>query len=506
MTWPILSALALPLAQGLLISLLLAPFWRRAHFRRGLAWAWLAVGARWLADALGPWLAERSMGVVSPEALAAALQATATLVTVVALLFVLEMLVWDTLNRRRQRPLPRLVWDLVVFTAIVTAVFVVLSRDFGVDLTALLVTSTVLTAVVGLALQDTLRNFIAGVALQVDPPFAIGDWVRLGEHEGMVHEFNWRTLALRTRENTLVHLPNGLVATVEVVNYARPGAESALDMFVGVAYPHPPGEVKDVLRAAAAEAEGVSPDRGPVILVDEYADFAVVYRLRVWLTDWAQKPAVKDAVLRRVWYRLRRAGMVIPFPIRDVNLRSVPEDAERLARLESEAAVFAALRPLALLAPLSDDQVRDLAADSAQARFTAGELLFRQGEAGDSLVLVQAGRLRVDVADAAGRPVTVAHRGPGEYVGEMSLLTGEARSATVCAETEVDAIIVPKAAVAELLLADQAIMEALSDALAARVLERDAHLAESAAHAAGGRAGLRDAILARMRRFFLHAS
>jgi len=491
-----------PLAQGLLFTLLLAPFWRRDNFRRAVAWVWLALAVRWVATALGAQVANLLAAVFAPELTQKLLVAATALITVGALLFVLEMVVWDTLNLRRARPLPRLIWDLVAFTVTVAAVFMVLSRVFGVDLTALLVTSTVVSVVVGLALQDTLRNFIAGIALQIDPPFAIGEWVRLGEHEGEVHEFSWRTLALRTRENNLIHVPNGSVATADVVNYARPEPHSALDLFVGVAYPHPPGEVKAVLALAAAEAEGVSPQRAPIILVDEYADFAVVYRIRVWLTDWSQKPAVKDAVLRRVWYRLRRAGMAIPYPVRDVNLRQVRADAEELARLDHEAAVFAALRPLPLLGPLRDDQVRDLAADSERQRFTAGEVLFGQGEPGDSLVVVTAGRLRVDVAGDAGRPVTVAQRGPGDYVGEMSLLTGEARSATVIAEAETDAIIVPKAAVAEVLLSDPAIMEALSDVLASRVLERDAHLAESADQAAARHTGLRDALLARMRQFF----
>jgi small-conductance mechanosensitive channel len=92
------------------------------------------------------------------------------------------------------------------------------------------------------------------------------------------------------------------VSNAEVTNYARPNPPSALDMYVGVAYAHPPGEVTAVLDAAAREAEGVSSARDPVIFVDEYADFAVVYRVRVWLDDWSRKPAVKDAVLRRVWY------------------------------------------------------------------------------------------------------------------------------------------------------------------------------------------------------------
>lgn len=500
------------LAFGILATLLLLPFHRRVRWRRAVAWVWAATFLHWLAIILGTQaISDRIaatvhdfLGLSTPgELIAKILLAVAQLTAVWAGLQVLEVTLWETYTRRRKgAPIPQLVWDILAFVVMVFAVLRSLAVDFNVDVTTLLVTSSVVSVVVGLALQDTLRNLIAGIALQTDPPFSIGEWVKLGEHEGEVVEFNWRTLAIRTRENNIVVLPNGTVAAAEIINYGRPSPLAAFDIYVGVAYPHPPGEVKAVLAAAAAEAEGVSPHRPAGIFVDEYADFAVVYRLRIWLEDWSQRPQVKDAVLRRIWYQLRRHGMGIPFPIRDVNLRTVREDAEQLAQLDRQDSIRNALRPLSLFASLRDDQLDELAAASTLHRFTSGEALFRQGAAGNSLYLLCRGRVRVDVEQAGGAPVTIAQRGPGDFIGEMSLLTGEPRSATVVAEDETEAVIVPSEAIAAILLEDPDVMQGLSDALTERVLERDTQLAEAAGRAEA-HASMKAQLLERMRRFFL---
>jgi small-conductance mechanosensitive channel/CRP-like cAMP-binding protein len=503
----VLGTLGPHLGLSLLLTLLLLPFRRWPGWRRALGWVWLAIGLHWLvinfnqvmAPALGDLFGvSGSTADVLPKVAPAAVR----LVAIWAALKVAEVVVWQSFIRRRGRPLPRLLWDLVAVAVMIVAVLRVLSVDFGVDLQPILVTSTVISVVVGLALQDTLRNLIAGIALQLDPPFSIGEWVTLGEHEGEVVEFNWRTLAIRTRENNIVVLPNGTVASTEIINYGRPDLVSAFDVFVGVAYGHPPGEVKPVLAEAVRGAEGVSTRREPGIFVHEFQDFAVLYRMRVWIEDWSRKPQVKDAVLRRVWYQLRRAGFGIPFPIRDVNLRTVPEDAPLLERLDREETMRDGLRPLSLLASLRDDQIADLASASRLARFTAGEALFHQGEPGDSLYVLLSGGVRVDVTDGDGTPVvTVAHRGGGDFIGEMSLLTGEPRSATLVAEAETDAVIVPAGAVAQILAEDPEVLHNLSAALAERVLERDVQLAE-VANRAEAQASLKAQLLERMRRFF----
>lgn len=498
---PPVLGLLLRLAAGAALTGALLPLRRFPGWRRAVAWSWAALLATWAAT----WL-DRAVAELAPKTgpwAGQLLLTIAWMLVAVAGLLIFELVVWDAmLQRDRPRPLPRLLLDLLRFVVVVAAVLTILNRVFQVDLTALLVTSTVVSAVIGLALQDTLRNLISGIALQIDPPFVIGDWVRIAGTEGEVIAFNWRTVTLHTREHFATVIPNGKASNEDIINYHRPMQATALDMKVGVAYPHPPGEVKAVLLGAALEAEGVVKVPGPVIYVEEFADFAVVYRVRVWLQDWGAKPRVKDAVMRRIWYRLRRAGMVIPFPIRDVNLRPVAADAADQARLLRQEEIQAILAPLPLLAPLSARQIAELAAASDLYRYSTGEVLFRQGEAGDSLFVVRSGQARVDVDPGDGVAVTIAHREAGEFFGEMSLLTGEVRSATVTATTECDVAVVPRSAVAGLLLTDPGVAEALSETLAARLSERDARLAAAGDPDEVEEEDLQASVLVRIRGFF----
>ncbi len=236
---PLWSSLLLHIFAASALTIALLPLRHRPRWRRTVAWSWLALLATWAASWLGGAI-EAATPDASPWA-GQLMAATAWLLVAVAALQVFELVVWDwLLHRHRARPLPRLLLDLLRVVVMATAVFMVLNRVFHVDLTALLVTSTVASAVIGLALQDTLRNLIAGIALQIDPPFAIGDWVRIAGTEGEVIAFNWRTLTLRTRENYAVVLTNGKVSSEDIVNFHRPSPPAALDMLVGVAYPHPP--------------------------------------------------------------------------------------------------------------------------------------------------------------------------------------------------------------------------------------------------------------------------
>jgi CRP-like cAMP-binding protein len=268
-----------------------------------------------------------------------------------------------------------------------------------------------------------------------------------------------------------VLITNSNVATKEIINYARPTPIQAYDAFVGVVYDQPPGRVKAVLRAAVAGATGVVDDPAPKVYVDEYGDFAIRYRVRFWMSDYGRLPEVNDAVLTRLWYALRREGMRIPFPIRDVRLRSVPDDEPARQQAAEQEHIRAALRALPLLAPLDDSQLTALAAGSRRQQFTAGEHLFRQGEAGDSLMLITRGRARVLATGDHGLAVPVASRTAGDVLGEMSLLTGEPRSATVVADDETEVIVVDHDTFAGVLAADPTIVQALGALLAARTEE-----------------------------------
>jgi CRP-like cAMP-binding protein len=180
-----------------------------------------------------------------------------------------------------------------------------------------------------------------------------------------------------------------------------------------------------------------------------------------------------------------------------------PDPAEAAALADAARdAVRETLRPLPLLKPLSAAQLERVAAQARLETYTTEERLVAAGEDGDSLFVVRRGRVRVEVAGSDGRAVTVATRGPGEFFGEMSLLTGAPRSATVVADRDTDVVVVGRAAFAHVLLADPRIADALSETLAARLAETEEHLSAAAAEAEAARAELRASLRGKIRALF----
>jgi small-conductance mechanosensitive channel len=328
--------------------------------------------------------------------------------------------------KARHFRIPHFLIDLMGWIALVTASLLVISKIFDFALTGLLVSSTVVSAIIALSLQQLLSSLFAGLALQLEGPFQVDDWVEVGGQEGQVVRLNWRTLTLVTRRNEWVILPNGSVAQGKIVNYSKPNVIVADDVCVGVAYAYPPGEVKTVLRQVLAGLNGIEATPEPEVVVLDYTSSAINYRIRYWFRDYDNKTAWHDTVATRIWYALYRAGMG-------------PSVGGNVSSEEVERRISDALRPVALFETLAADQITQIAAGARLQRYTTGETLVREGEAGDSLFVIKAGRVGVSVTGMDGRQVMVAQRGVGECFGEMSLLTGASRSASVMAALEVAA-------------------------------------------------------------------
>ncbi|MBI3241899.1 MAG: mechanosensitive ion channel [Chloroflexi bacterium] len=455
----ILQAIGLSVGAAILLRLL----GRFAPVRR--------VQASALAGALaaGAYIILRGSGIPNEAAVLRVVAAFGLMLAANALLQLFDLLLWDyILGRRRHMVVPRLLVDLFNFIVLVVIALAVLKQVFNVDLSALVVTSTVVSAVIGLALQDMLGNVVAGLALQLERPFAVGDWVLVSGHEGQVVQLNWRTLTIKTRDSHNVIVPNANVAKQEIINYSRPTDLQRMHATLGVAYRHPPVVVKEALFRAAAGAEGVAADPPPEVIIKDFGEFAVHYDVRYWLTDYARAHQIGDSVLTRIWYELRRADITIPFPARDVTVRTLTEDHETRAQAQLRRDTFAELRPLAVFAPLSDAQIETLVRGADLHRYTAGETLVRQGDAGDSLFVIKSGQVRVDVRSESGQVTTVAVLHPGDFFGEMSLLTGEPRTASVVAQAETEVVVVDKPDFAAVLAADTGILDGLSLALETR--------------------------------------
>lgn len=368
-------------------------------------------------------------------------------------------------------PVPRIFVDVVQF-GLYGVVVVLTLHTAGLETGELLTTSALLTAVVGLALQDTLGNVFSGLAMQIGQPFEVGDWIAIdGGQHGRVIEIGWRATKLVTLDDTEIIVPNGVIAKSVVRNFTRPTPVERRRVKVGVEYGTPPERAKAVLVDAVSAVPGVLEDPRPGVVMLDYADSALVFEVRYYLDDHRAAEQTDGRVRERIWYALRRAGIGIPFPQRDLHVHT--HDAQE-ARQRAIDRRDRALSHVALFDVLPAAGHRALAANSEERLYGSDEVIVRQGDKGSQLFVVIEGQ----VAVLAGHPPDeVARLGPDAFFGEMSLLTGAVRSATVRTVTASRLLVVDAQALAPVLEAHPEVTEQLSKALAERSSALEAHAA-----------------------------
>jgi small-conductance mechanosensitive channel/CRP-like cAMP-binding protein len=372
-------------------------------------------------------------------------------------------LVSDTLPQWRGRPPVTPIYkDLTRCIVFVGILIGALKQSFPqADIGAILTTSAILSIVLGLALQESLSNVFAGIMLTVDRPYKPGEWVEIDGREGRVLDSNWRSTRILTRDDDVLYIPNSSMNRTTIVNLSAPTPKHRCRRKIGVEYGAPPNKVRSVLTAMMSHVDGVMKDPAPDVYVVDYADFAVTYELRFWIEDHAQRTRIESDVMRAAWYHLKRNGISIPFPIREVYLKR--GQAER-----KPEQLIALLRKVDILESLEEKDLRMLADDLTSELYAKGEVVFRQGDAGTTFYIVKSGGVSVVHRSDDGIETEVAQLTPGMYFGEMSLLTGDPRSSTCRALEDAELLCLDRESFAVLLRENPPIAQSMSEVLAAR--------------------------------------
>lgn len=405
--------------------------------------------------------------------LEAAMILSGALVVVDVFSFVVYELYFPTVRKLK---LPRLLRDITTVVVTVIAVSIILKVEFNLSLAAILTTSTILAATVGLAMQELLNNLIAGVTLQFEKPFKVGDWVKVDGIEGEVAGINWRATRVVTIDGETVVVPNGSIAKGMLINYYEPTQKSALNSTVGVDYGVPPNKVKECLLQAASQCEGVLADPAPTARLIQYGDSSITYELKYWVDDRSRAHELRDAVMTRFWYRLRRERIGIPFPIRTIRMER-GQTVEEVSKRQCEDALQV-ISKVSLLESLAPDQMKWLAERAKLVSYGAGEVVVRQGDSDQTLFIIEEGVAEVEVAKEGAGPTMALALNPGDYFGEISLLTGEARSATVRARGDMLLLRIDKDDIGPILAANPALVEAMSKVLAIRRMRTEGFFRE----------------------------
>jgi small-conductance mechanosensitive channel/CRP-like cAMP-binding protein len=416
--------------------------------------------------AVGLSLAAVGVATTAMDAPGRLLHLGAILALVCGLVGLAGLVVFDVVLPAFRVRVPSILRD-VLQIAVVAVVVMACLRLAGLDVLPLVTTSAVLTAVIGLALQAPIANVFGGLALQLDRTLGQGDWIQTGAHSGRIVEIGWRSTRLITKDGDTLFLPNSQLLSGEVLNLSRPTGAHRVSVQVSVHEKHPPGTVRQRLVEAVRDVPGVLEYPPPDCVVVDFGELAVVYAVRYWLAEFERDVAIASEVRARVWYAARRAGLEAP-PPRAILGRRVEAPPEAPGPTGERAAEgLARLRSVELLASLDDAALERLAARMRHLDFTAGEPIVRQGEAGDSLYIVHEGEVGVRV-QVDGSTAEVATLAPGQIFGEMALLTGEPRSASCTARTEVSCYVIDRAAFESLLAQSPEIAQRLAAVLATR--------------------------------------
>jgi small-conductance mechanosensitive channel/CRP-like cAMP-binding protein len=369
--------------------------------------------------------------------------------------------------------MPRIVVDLMTFFGFLVALIIVGQRA-GFSIAGLITTSAVLTAVIGLALQDTLGNVMGGISVQLDKSIKVGDWISLGpgQPQGKIAEIRWRYTAIETRAWDTIIIPNGILVKNQITIMGRRKGEPmqarrSLDFFVD--YKVPPTEVITAVEAALRRdpIEVMAATPAPHCLFHGMKDSFAYYVVRYWLTQLDRDDPPDSAVRTRIWFALHRAGIALAVP--NTNVFLTHETDERAEKIEASehGKRIKALTTVDLFRGLPQNLRDELANQISYAPFGRGEAVTREGEVDDGLYMIVEGDMSVRIGKGTDEK-EVARLGPGQFFGEMSLMTGEARTASVVAATDVICYRVDKPAFEAVLGEMPALADQIAEILAVR--------------------------------------
>lgn len=312
----------------------------------------------------------------------------------------------------------------------------------GLDLSGIITTSAVMTAVLAFSMQDTLGNILGGLALQLDNSIKVGDWIKVDDVNGRVSDIRWRYTAIETRNWETIIIPNSLLMKGKFSVIGRRSGQPLQWrrwIYFDVGYEHFAGKVIEIAQNAVRNGhiENVADTPAANCLLLDFSPSSARYALRYWLKDIEMDDATDSEVRSRLYAALQRAGIQLPYPHYHVHLTNKDDKYEQNKRLRRIRERMDALQQVELFSTLRDDELAEIAERLVYTPFVQGDIIMRQGAIAHWLYIIISGEADIflELPDGGRRRIDSIHS--GSFLGEMGLMTGDPRSATVIAQSEV---------------------------------------------------------------------
>jgi small-conductance mechanosensitive channel/CRP-like cAMP-binding protein len=332
------------------------------------------------------------------------------------------------------------------------------------DLSTVFAGSTIIGVVIGLALQDTLGNLFAGIAMQADEPFQIGDVINIqGKATGVVESISWRGVKIRTFRNLIILVSNSVISK-EFIEVAPKENLNARFVFFNTLYSNSPAKTQHLIRDVVRQVENVSRKMRPVVRIRNLGDNGIDWEVKFWLDDYSKYNDTDALVRQRIWYAFQRENIHFAFPTRTLYIE---EQALEPNFTESVDEIFDRLSNVEIFEPLTDEETRRLAESCEAKIFSQNEPIVRKGQEGRSMFVIHRGSVEIKITENDVQK-TLATLPEGSIFGEMGLFTGEPRSANVIAVGETEVLEIKHTALKPILTDNPGLIEAFSQTIAAR--------------------------------------
>jgi len=358
----------------------------------------------------------------------------------VALINVTSICIYAALLRPIRLEPPKIVQELLIAFAYL-AVAILLLKKYEVNLLGLVATSAVLTAVIGFSLQETLGNIMGGMALQMERTIKPGDWIRIDDVEGRVVEIRWRQTSIETRNWDTIVIPNSLLMKGRVTLLGRrQGFPTQRRQWIHFRVDHnhlPTRVIRTVESALHGESMPfVSANPPPDCTVGDLRDNdCILYAVRYWLTDFERTESTDSMMRTRVFAALHRAKIPFAVPSQSIFVTEHNETFHENRENRQLDGKTKTIQRLELFNSLTPDEQKNLAEGLVDATYLTGETITRQGAESHCLYILIEGEAEIRVSvDNSSQRVAVVHA--PDFFGEMGLLTGEPRSASVISLTD----------------------------------------------------------------------
>ncbi len=359
-------------------------------------------------------------------------------VVIATIRFINYLIFGAALRNSEEYEISSLLRTVLTIIIYIVAFFVIFQTQYPtIELAPLFTGSAIIGIVVGLALQDTLGNLFAGIAIQADQSFQVGDVISINNKGmGTVESVSWRGVKIRTFQQKLLVISNSVIGK-ETIEVAQKETLNARLVYFNTLYTSSPAKVIQVVREAVRQVENVSPKRRPKVRIRNLGDNGIDWEVKYWITTYRRHNDTDALIRQRIWYAFQREGLDFAYPTRTVYMAKQAEDESTFVEIADE--ICERLNNIPIFAPLSSEETMKIAENCSIRVFAPQEPIIEKGQTDKSMFVIHRGNVCIQIIED-GLPKTISNLRTGDFFGEMSLFTDEPRTADVISESETQVI------------------------------------------------------------------